>query len=109
MGTEPKRVTLCDTGRELLLFIENDPTLHRRQTIPFRDNLTKKFNKGIYDHAKAPKLWQYLVDNGARKYCKYFGGTVRAVFPKHIREQVAQELANEWRIYGGLFTPEELE
>jgi hypothetical protein len=55
--------------------------------------------KGIYDHAKAAKLFQYLVDNGARKYVKEHGApgqNIRDVFPKAERTKVAQKLADAW-------------
>ena len=53
--------------------------------------------KGTYDHLKAPKLWMYLVDNGAKKYVKAYGGDVKTMFPKDLRKSVAVEFANEYR------------
>ena len=53
--------------------------------------------KGTYDHIKAPKLWMYLVDNGAKKYVKEFGGDVKRDFPKDLRLSVANQFANEYK------------
>ena len=53
--------------------------------------------KGTYDHIKAPKLWMYLVDNGAKKYVKEFGGNVKDTFPKDVRQSVAVQFSNEYK------------
>ena len=39
----------------------------------------------------------YLVDNGAKKYVKAYGGDVKTMFPKELRKSVAVEFANEYR------------
>jgi hypothetical protein len=88
--------TLSTEGRELRLFVDNDSDLYRQQTTPIHNNLKRKIAKGIYDHTKAVKLWQYLVDNGARKYVKEFGGVVRTAFPKAERTKVAQAMADSF-------------
>ena len=82
---------------ELKLYIENDPQLYRRQIVPIIKNIQRKMKSGKYDHTKAPKLWMYLVDNGAKKYVKEFGGDVRSQFPKDVRQSVAVQFANEYR------------
>lgn len=58
--------------RELELFIVNDGDLYRQRVQPIIANLAKKTRKGVYDHAKAAKLWGYLADAGAQKYTKDF-------------------------------------
>ena len=83
--------------QELKLYIENDSDLYQRQIIPIVKNIQRKMKSGKYDHTKAPKLWMYLVDNGAKKYVKEFGGDVRKNFPKDVRHSVAVEFANEYR------------
>ena len=80
---------------ELRLYIDNDEQLYRSQYIPILKNIHRKMKSGKYNHNLAPKLWQYLVDNGARKYCKTFGGEVRYTFPKAEREWLAKEFADE--------------
>jgi post-segregation antitoxin (ccd killing protein) len=82
--------------RELQLYIDNDYQLYRQKQA-IEENLRKKCAKGKYDHTKAPKLWQYMVDEGARKYAKEFGGTVRMMFPKPLRAALAKEYADDWR------------
>ena len=82
---------------ELKLSIENDSELYRQQIVPIIKNVQKKMKKGTYDHLKAPKLWMYLVDNGAKRYVKAYGGDVKTMFPKDLRKSVAVEFANEYR------------
>lgn len=55
-------------SRELGLFIENDGVLYRNQILPIIHNLARKQAKGMYDSAKALKLWGYLATNGAKAY-----------------------------------------
>jgi hypothetical protein len=84
-------------ARELKLYIENDRDLYRQQIVPIIKNVQRKMKSGKYDHAQAPKLWLYLVDNGAKKYVKEFGGDVKRDFPKDLRMSIANEFANEYR------------
>lgn len=60
-------------AHELTLYIDNDESLYRQQHTPILKNLITKLAKGVYDPAKAEKLWMYLVENGAKKYAKEFG------------------------------------
>ena len=39
----------------------------------------------------------YLVDNGAKKYVKEFGGDVKTMFHKDLRLSIANEFANEYK------------
>ena len=82
---------------ELKLYIENDRDLYRQQIVPIIKNVQRRMKKGTYDHIKAPKLWMYLVDNGAKKYVKEFGGNVKDMFPRDVRQSVAVQFANEYR------------
>ena len=82
---------------ELKTYIENDSDLYRQQIVPIIKNVQRKMKSGKYDHTKAPKLWMYLIDNGAKKYVKEFGGNVKDMFPKDLRMSVANEFANEYR------------
>lgn len=82
---------------ELRLHIENSEQLYRSQMVPIIKNVQRRMKKGTYDHGLAPKLWQYLVDNGARNYCKLYGGSVRWVFPVDMRRTLAQEFADDYR------------
>jgi hypothetical protein len=82
---------------ELKLYIDNDNQLYRQQTTSIIKNVQRKMKSGKYDHAKAPKLWSYLVDNGVKKYIKEFGGDAKLIFPKDVRQSVAIEFANEYK------------
>jgi len=86
--------------RELKLYCENDGDLYRQQVQPIHRNLEKKIAKGVYDHAKAKKLWMYLADNCAKKYAKEFGspGTPwHKMFSTADRREVAAEFADEFK------------
>jgi len=84
-------------ARELKLYIENDRDLYRQQIVPIIKNVQRKMKSGKYDHAQAPKLWLYLVDNGAKKYVKEFGGDDKRDFPKDLRLSIANEFAIEYK------------
>ena len=84
-------------ARELKLYIEQDRDLYRQQIVPIIKNVQRKMKSGKYDHAQAPKLWLYLVDNGAKKYVKEFGGDVKRDWPKDLRISIANEFANEYK------------
>jgi hypothetical protein len=86
-----------DMVYELKLYIENDGQLYRQRTRPVQENLEKKWKKGKYDHAQAPKLWLYLVNDGAKKYVKEHA-TPDFKIDVATRKQVAQELADEWQV-----------
>jgi hypothetical protein len=96
-------------AQELELFIDNDGDLYRQQIQPIYKNLLRKMVKGKYDHELAKKLWMYLVDNGAKKYVKEFGGDVRTMFPKPLRQAVASVLADDFRteVKAGGISPED--
>jgi len=79
---------------ELKLFIDNDGQLYKQRLIPIVKNIQRKMKSGKYDHKKAPKLWMYLVTEGAKKYAKEFPGVK---FNKQEKEAVAQEFADEYK------------
>ena len=83
-------------AQELYLYVKNDRDLYRQQTEPIIKNIVKKKKAEKYDHRKAPKLWGYLIDNGAKKYVKEFGGNMKTIFPKEVRQSVAIQFANEY-------------
>src|SRR5205823_1880758 len=67
------------------------------QCASIEENLVRKYQKGRYDHAKAPKLWRYLVDNAAKDYCREHGCTKKLVFPGRVLNEVAQRLADDFQ------------
>ena len=81
-------VELSNEARELQVFIDNEYSLEGQRSSIFQ-NLDRKRAKGKFDYIKSIRLWQYLVDNGARQYVKQYGGSVRQLFPKAAREEVA--------------------
>ena len=85
------------TERELKLYIEADQDLYKQQIVPIIENVQQKMKSGKYDHAQAPELWMYLVDNGAKKYVKEFGGDANKDFPKDLRLSIANQFANEYK------------
>ena len=84
-------------SRELKLYIEDDKDLYRQQIVPIIKNVQRKMKSGKYEHTQAPKLWMYLVDNGAKKYVKEYGGNMKTLFPKDLRMSIANEFANEYK------------
>jgi len=89
-----------DAARELELYIDNDrrfsPQSPKGQGRAVALNLLRKMRRGTYDHSKAPRAWQYVVDNAARAYVREFGGDLRTIFPATTRRYVAYEMANEF-------------
>ena len=86
-----------DAIRELALYIENDGQLYQQQGEPIMRNLSRKWDKGIYDHDKAKTLWKYYADTGAKKYGKEHGANDGfKMFSPAVRRAVASELADNW-------------
>jgi len=88
---------------DLSLHIENTESLYK-QSRYMEDNLHTKIRRGTYDHTKAPKLWQYLIDEGAKDYVKEFGGDVRTLFPKADRTALAEHYADVFAMENDLIT-----
>ncbi len=87
-----------DEVRELQLFIENDGALYRQQYQPILKNLALKKARGVYDSAKAAKLFGYLVDAGAKKYAREFAspGEWNRMFTVADRKEVARNLTRDF-------------
>jgi hypothetical protein len=81
---------------ELRLYIVNDAHLWERRRPEFWRSLDRHVLRGDFDSDKAVTLLMYLVGEGARQYCKEFGGTVRSVFPKGVREECARVLLEHY-------------
>lgn len=79
---------------ELSLYIENNGDLYRQQGEPILRNLANKAAQGKYDHAKAVKLYMYLMDNGAKKYAKeYRTDEWNRIFSVPTRRWAAEQFA----------------
>ena len=89
--------TDATAARELKLYIEADQDLYKQQIVPIIENVQRKMKSGKYDHAQAPELWMYLVDNAAKKYVKEFGGDANKDFSKDLRLSIANQFANEYK------------
>jgi hypothetical protein len=79
---------------ELVLTITNDGDLYRERITPAIENLKRKYKNGKYDRDLAVKLWQYVADEGVRRYDKEFGsgrGSVAMLSPA-TRKAIAEEL-----------------
>jgi|DEB0MinimDraft_6_1074348.scaffolds.fasta_scaffold78440_3 hypothetical protein len=85
-------MTYSHEATELRLYIVNDHHLWMDRRPEFWRNLDRHMVRGNFDSDKAITLLMYLVSEAARQYCKEFGGTVRSVFPKDVRESVARHL-----------------
>lgn len=55
---------------EIEMYIDNNGNLYRQQFLPIIKNIQRKIKSGKYDHAFAPKLWGYLIENGMKLYAK---------------------------------------
>ena len=80
---------------ELYLFMQNERDLQRQKDSIIK-NIVRKKKAEKYDHSKAPKLWSYWVDNGAKAYDKEYSSPGAKTFDKDTRQSVAIQFANEY-------------
>ena len=85
---------LSTDARELVLYTENTGELYNQKK-SILENVRRRVRNGTYDHAKAPALWQYWVDAGAKRYRKEFGTPGAPIFPLVVRKEAAAYFANE--------------
>ena len=88
--------SLSDEMRELKLYIDNDASLYRQRYMPILKNLSKKKKKGNYRKRLAQKAFMYLIDDGAKRYVKSYGGNHLDVFPKRQRKDLAKDYVDEF-------------
>jgi hypothetical protein len=80
---------LSHEAYELVLWVENSQAIQNQRNSVLK-NIARKINSGIYDPAKAPVLWKYLMDSAAKDYTKEFGtGGGFGVFTPAIRREAA--------------------
>ena len=98
-GNSKARITqdidLSPIQDELQLFTDNDDYAYRMQKNIWQ-NLIKKMKKGTYDSTKAVKLWQYMVDDAAKRYEKKFGTPGIKTFSVQDRKMVAISFAKDF-------------
>ena len=86
-----------DAVRELKIYIDHDPDLYKQNVEPILRNLSRKWDKGVYDHELAQKLFYYLTVNGAKQYGQqHSNGDGLRIFSPDVRKAVAKELADDW-------------
>ena len=87
-------------AKELELFIDNDANLYRQQYQPILKNLAAKRARGIYDHAKAVKLFMYLMESGAKKYAREFASPSEwnTIFNVPTRMATAEEFTKSFEV-----------
>ena len=88
--------SLSGEMRELKAYIDNDSSLYRQRYIPILKNLSKKKKKGNFNKSLATKAFMYLIDDGAKRYVKSYGGNVRDMFPKRQRIMLAKDYVDEF-------------
>jgi len=88
--------SLSGEMEELKLYIDNDSQLYNGTYIPILKNLSKKKQNGKYNKSLASKGFIYLVNDGANKYVKDFGGNARDIFPKRQRIMLAKDYVDEF-------------
>ena len=87
---------LSEEMRELKLYIDNDQDMYRQRYIPLLKNISKKKKQGKFRKGLASKAFMYLIDDGAKRYVKSYGGNARDMFPKRQRQMLAQDYVDEF-------------
>ena len=87
---------LSDEMKELKLYIDNDANLYRQKYMPILKNLSKKKKQGKYRKGLASKAFIYLIDDGAKRYVRSYGGNYLDVFPKRQRKSLAKDYVEEF-------------
>ena len=80
---------------DLKIYIDNDAALYRQRTAIYKNLATKKV-RSEYAHAAAVKAFGPLVEIGAKKYAKEWGGTWHHVFNVPTRKAVAEEMTQHF-------------
>ena len=88
--------SLSEEMTELKLYIDNDANLYRQRYMPILKNLSKKKKKGNYRKTLAQKAFMYLIDDGAKRYVRSYGGNHLDVFPKRQRKTLAKDYVEEF-------------
>ena len=88
--------SLSEEMEELKLYIDNDSSLYRQRYMPILKNLSKKKKKGKYRKTLAQKAFMYLINDGAKRYVRSYGGNHLDVFPKRQRKQLAKDYVEEF-------------
>ena len=87
---------LSDEMKELKLYIDNDASLYSQRYMPILKNLSRKKKNGKYRKGLAKKAFLYLIDDGAKRYVRSYGGNQLDVFPKKDRKSLAKDYVEEF-------------
>ena len=82
--------------KELKLYIDNDQDMYRQRYIPLLKNLSRKKKQGKFRKSLASKAFMYLIDDGAKRYTKEYGGNARDMFPKRQRQMLSKDYVDEF-------------
>ena len=82
--------------KELKLYIDNDQDMYRQRYIPLLKNLSRKKKQGKFRKSLASKTFMYLIDDGAKRYTKEYGGNARDMFPKRQRQMLSKDYVDEF-------------
>lgn len=105
-GTKPKHREQADehAANELVMYIENTADLSpdgpSGQGRSVLLNALRKWRKGTYDPALAVRLFEYLVESGAKRYAVEFGsspGEWSTMFNPATRYEAAKQLEESFR------------
>lgn len=105
-GTKPKHREQADehAANELVMYIENTADLSpdgpSGQGRSVLLNALRKWRKGTYDPALAVRLFEYLVESGAKRYAVEFGsspGEWGTMFNPATRYEAAKQLEESFR------------
>ncbi len=88
--------SLSDEMKELKLYIDNDQDMYRQRYIPLLKNLSHKKKQGKYRKGLASKAFMYVIDDGAKRYVKSYGGDARDMFPKRQRQMLSKDYVDEF-------------
>lgn len=80
-------------ARELELYIENDGRLYDSHVKPVIRNQEGHLNRGRWNLKDSIRGWMHVVDAGAKKYAKDFGGVWHKTFSASTRREVAKRFA----------------
>ena len=88
--------SLSGEMKELKAYIDNDQDMYRQRYIPLLKNLSRKKKQGKFRKSLASKAFMYLIDDGAKRYTKEYGGNARDMFPKRQRQMLSKDYVDEF-------------
>lgn len=98
--TRPRRKNpdISHEAWELILYAQSSGAMQPQRDVIIK-NVIRKINRGAYDASKAPRLWQYWIDQAAQEYTREHDTpipgrrTSYGVFTRPIRLEAATYIA----------------